>query len=369
MYANDCHPSFAMDHTVLMYQFYSYRQVMAMLRVKWNPQSRLTRSNYYFSSIFQDLYAKICESIQHMAPISICGLKTQVNLTPDDMIELICFGKIVLDRKRDHDMDENDNDDSDDGRIVEQRLRSEEEAEQRKLLEEAQQLGGLRQRSHLAKQQTTLIFDKYPDYLRRQVLGLIDTKWKERTSETPVDMTPKSSPSIANVSPNQVSFLPPLSADKRGTDFPSNPSILAQHQLPQLNVADVPVELTPLYAVAGGVITEYLGSVSMHFIRESKGGEGAEFHRFITECNAIARAHVAALGGNAMIGYEAVPAESGGRVYKSQVYNVISLSGCAVKIEYGSGTSAVGRSLSHWDSAQTMNAIAEERDRLRSETF
>ena len=62
-----------------------------MLRVRWNPQSRATRSNHYVSLLFKELFQKICESIQHMAPIAICGLRTVT-------IEL-SMGKIVLERR------------------------------------------------------------------------------------------------------------------------------------------------------------------------------------------------------------------------------------------------------------------------------
>ena len=394
------------------------QMVMSMIRYKWNAAAlRGTRSNLLFSSLFQELFAKLCVRLKEVAPAVVCGVRTQVNLTPDDMIELICTGKVILERRFDATPKiEEDGIDSDSTMMDELEIRRREDAEHRDLVRDIE--GGASSlfvaEPSIGQNRATVIVDRLSDEMKRLHLGCSDSQKESNAPDPPTSNT--GSPD----SPKGSQFVPPPSAmpnysprgrtlstlgdflsprpllllnrgrtegfatphhHERTDSSPGSPTTSAlmalrngpspaqmipslqpnkpsqQPQTPEpksddyslqdieptahhghhfLNVGEVPVEVTPLHHVTGGNVVEYLGSVSMHFIRESSGLEAAEFHRFVTECNAIARAHVASLGGNAMLAYRAVPAESGGRVYKSQVYNVISLSGCAVKVEYSS---------------------------------
>ncbi|KAK3931805.1 C2 domain-containing protein 5 [Frankliniella fusca] len=68
------------------------------------------------------------------------------------------------------------------------------------------------------------------------------------------------------------------------------------------------VDITPLSYIPGGKIERYLGNLNFFFIREStaireSGGLSGFVHSFIAEVLAIVRAHVTALGGNAMVAY------------------------------------------------------------------
>lgn len=330
----------------------SGQMVMSMLRYKWNPSFRGTRNNQLFSNLFQELLAKLCVRLEQMAPVVVCGVRTQVNLTPDDMIELICFGKVILEKKfkatprineeRDGSGSE-ESAETNDSQVEEYEIRRHEDTEQRQLMGELEdKVSSLfTTQEPIGENRTTVIVDTLSDDMKRRHLGLriLDMPIEEAEdsgsdkSPTMKSASPKQSPKpllSLSVSPTKsprgffgrkdsdqaaaiknvefTALTPPLFLSERGKSV--GPGVAAQltprkaeafrppvRPVTQLiKIQEVPVEITPLHYVTGGSVTEYLGSVSMHFIRESKGFEAAEFHRFVTECNAIARAHVASLG-------------------------------------------------------------------------
>ncbi|KFM57896.1 hypothetical protein X975_24912, partial [Stegodyphus mimosarum] len=68
------------------------------------------------------------------------------------------------------------------------------------------------------------------------------------------------------------------------------------------------VDITPLSYIPGKKIEQYLGDLDFFFIRESSsiresGGLNGFIQSFVAETLAIVRAHVSALGGNAMVGF------------------------------------------------------------------
>jgi uncharacterized protein YbjQ (UPF0145 family) len=98
------------------------------------------------------------------------------------------------------------------------------------------------------------------------------------------------------------------------------------------------VLLTPLSDIPGATIQRYLGPVQLHFIKDSWSIRDGPFdtflHSFIAESNAIAKAQVAALGGNALICHRFMPQESGGRNHRNQAYNMFTITGDAVTVEF-----------------------------------
>lgn len=383
-----------------------------MLRYKWNPYTRGTRSNLLFSTLFQELFAKLGNRIKDFAPAAICGVNTQVNLTPDDQIELVAFGKVVLGRPFESTpriAEKNaskESDDSDNTETDELEIRRREEAEMSTLQDDIEfSISALfKTEPKVGHNQSTVIVDKLsalmkkrqrsgslpqeellpvgtpdanddgsianeligPSSLPKDLSGLttspkpapaspsLRSKMSPRLSSAKLTLSPKSlEPLKRNRSEGAKAFGKNLPETPLTAGLPGKPVYSGnQHaQLPSsspisggfVKVEEQPVEITPLHYITGGTVTEYLGYVSMHFIRESRGLESEEFNRIVTEVNAIVRAHVAALGGNALLAYRAVPAENGGRVYKSQVYNVISLSGCAVKVDYQKIKSGIKR--------------------------
>ncbi|XP_058500642.1 C2 domain-containing protein 5 isoform X4 [Solea solea] len=95
------------------------------------------------------------------------------------------------------------------------------------------------------------------------------------------------------------------------------------------------VKMTPLSFLPGTRILKYLGIINMFFIRETtslreEGGVSGFLHSFIAEVFAMVRAHVAALGGNAVVSYSMKECMLMENPHKNQAQCLINVSGDAV---------------------------------------
>ncbi|XP_075711755.1 C2 domain-containing protein 5 isoform X4 [Rhinoderma darwinii] len=117
------------------------------------------------------------------------------------------------------------------------------------------------------------------------------------------------------------------------------------------------VKMTPLSFIQGAKITKYLGIINMFFIRETtslreEGGVSGFLHAFICEVFAMVRAHVAALGGNAVVSYIMKQCVFMENTNKNQAQCLINVSGDAV-IFIRESEVDVASSLTHQQSSQT----------------
>ncbi|KAL5274474.1 C2CD5 family protein [Megaselia abdita] len=99
------------------------------------------------------------------------------------------------------------------------------------------------------------------------------------------------------------------------------------------------VDITPLSYVPGGKIDKYLGNLNFFFIRETTsikeiGGISGFVHGFITELLAIVRAHITALGGNAIVSFYMTELILVDNQHKNQGQCLVSIGGDVVNVSY-----------------------------------
>lgn len=306
------------------------QMVMSMLRFQWNSSAfRGTRSNQFFSSLFQELFAKLCSQLDGCSPAIVCGVRTQVNLTPDDMIELICTGKVIAENISPRFEERLD---SDSTLFKELELRKKEDLEQRELSKEIEK-GALLLSStapSISQNRATVIVDILSDDMKQlhrsqahQESHVIQSSRSSTASVSSLLVTPTLSTEASFNEPfsptgaetERVPPLPPRSpksprakSEGRARGVPSSPatalalirSVPISHFAPSLKqpsppkvavanaIAEMPVELTPLNYISDASVSGRLDAVgwiiSLFSLSFSCKGCGIYWHSLYALC-------------------------------------------------------------------------------------
>ncbi|KAK9763659.1 hypothetical protein K7432_009453 [Basidiobolus ranarum] len=150
----------------------------------------------------------------------------------------------------------------------------------------------------------------------------------------PVNATDKANES--KVSLNSASSTKPSESDPGASRTP----YLTRFVSNELPLPPPRIEMTPLSYIPNTTIERYLGKISLHFVKEAHvvydtvtGGKAAFVHTFMMEVQAVARAHVAALGGNAIVALR-MDQTTFEESIKNQGYGLISIRGDVVELKH-----------------------------------
>ncbi|GLD96682.1 hypothetical protein PINS_up005365 [Pythium insidiosum] len=258
--------------------------IVSMKRVEWDEdRMRDTRLNELLSVVFKDLFASLVFKIRPYAPCAICGLKTRLAVASETMIEVVLIGMALLE--------------------------------------------------HVESPLDTMLAEAALSLDLEEDAAEVGSSTRERLQRSEIDLANKNRLFVST--PLNSTNYHHLSSTGSGSRVMGAPAYGREW-----------IEITPLSYIPGAHVIRYLGRVTLHFIKESwtvreSGGLGAFYHLFLNEAIAIVRAHVRALGGNAILTFRLVPIESS-QLYRNQVYNMISITGDAVMIEREADTLALG---------------------------
>lgn len=335
----------------------SSAQMLTMLRRVTIP---LPLKNQTFAAIFHDLQAQMCFRVRRFAPCALSGMRITVSLPSESTVELTLTATVgMLDRRSEE---------------VREFIAEQSASKMPFLLPPmiAHQRAGASAGVGINSSPTLpLQLAPPPPPLSAAIAGSSATSSSSSSSSAAAAAAaavraPLGLAVINVASPVPKAELAPTirvdtgcsSAHKGGGDNVSGAgaaSPSAQRLRPLFDGEDPHadpefVEITPLTHVPASLVEAYLGRLQLHLIKETwsyreQGGLSAFAHTFVSEAHAMARAHVAARGGNALLSFRLHECRFV-EVSKTQAYSIISLSGDCVRIARA-GAALVGHQRLH----------------------
>jgi len=337
-------------------------QQMSILIRKELNESRMTRLNSQFSKLFHELYAMLSLKLIPFVPCVVCGLHIEISIPQEFTVEVLLSGvvhRVQLPTQADiimnpidvHSLTAAMLQSPDISRSVVPSVleKSIVDSLQSRLFQSIPDEASPDLEFELNELNTPQVISpsEHSDKIRPQSYSRLNNIKNLRKQFTSILSIPRFRRTISSkeerlgvLTAGELDEIAASAYHRESLVVRSNLNIYSPNRIPP-HTGIYPwrpvVEISSLSFIPGHVIVSYLGRLNLHFIRETwtvreGGGLSQFFTLFLNEAQAIARSHVLAIGGNALLSFRLTPRESSGRSFKS-AYNVISVSGDIVVVD------------------------------------